>query len=176
MKSKSSSVTPQSDLPSTMLTPRNPEDLRWEAQQVQLAIAGRAHELFELRSREHGHDWEDWFRAESELLRPVSVASSESEYFVSVCANVFDFGAKELGVSIEPHRITILGKKVTSKTKFEGNRVEYIDWSRDQIYKVIDLSPEVMPESSVVELQAGLLRFELPKAAKSKIEAAAPAA
>ena len=38
-------------------------------QEVQLAIARRAYELFEARGREHGHDWEDWFRAESELLR-----------------------------------------------------------------------------------------------------------
>lgn len=32
-----------------------------------LAIAQRAYELFERRGREHGHDWEDWFRAKSEL-------------------------------------------------------------------------------------------------------------
>jgi hypothetical protein len=44
-------------------------------QQVQLAITRRAHELFETRGCEHGHDWEDWFRADSELLRPVSVST-----------------------------------------------------------------------------------------------------
>jgi hypothetical protein len=36
-------------------------------QQVHPAIARRAYELFEMRGCEHGHDWEDWFRAESEL-------------------------------------------------------------------------------------------------------------
>jgi hypothetical protein len=39
----------------------------WEMQQAHLAIARRAYELFETRGCEHGHDWEDWFRAESEL-------------------------------------------------------------------------------------------------------------
>ena len=34
-------------------------------QQISTAIAGRAYELFEARGRDHGHDWEDWFRAES---------------------------------------------------------------------------------------------------------------
>jgi hypothetical protein len=50
-------------------------DLNWEMQQVwememqqeHLAIAHRAYELFEMRGCEHGRDWEDWFRAESEL-------------------------------------------------------------------------------------------------------------
>lgn len=31
------------------------------------SIAQRAHEFFEARGREFGHDLEDWFRAETEL-------------------------------------------------------------------------------------------------------------
>lgn len=31
-------------------------------------IARRAYQLFEERGREPGHEWEDWFRAERELL------------------------------------------------------------------------------------------------------------
>ena len=49
------------------LTPSDPATLQWELQQLQLALARRAYELFVLRGREHGHDWEDWFRAEREL-------------------------------------------------------------------------------------------------------------
>lgn len=30
-------------------------------------IARRAYELYEERGAGHGHDWEDWFRAEREL-------------------------------------------------------------------------------------------------------------
>ena len=40
---------------------------QWEMQEEHFAIARRAYELFETRACEHGHDWEDWFRAESEL-------------------------------------------------------------------------------------------------------------
>jgi|HubBroStandDraft_5_1064220.scaffolds.fasta_scaffold962814_1 hypothetical protein len=36
-------------------------------QQVYPAIARRAYELFEKRGYEHGHDWKDWFQAESQL-------------------------------------------------------------------------------------------------------------
>jgi hypothetical protein len=44
--------------------------------QISVAIANRAYELFEARGSEHGHDWEDWFRAESELLTPIPPKSS----------------------------------------------------------------------------------------------------
>ena len=159
-----------------MLSPRNADALRWEIQKVQLAITRRAYELFEVRGCEHGHDWEDWFRAESELLRPVSIAISESTDRISVRANVFGFEEHELSVGLEPRRITILGKKETSETESEGGKVEYIDWYPDQILKLIDLTADVIPESSVVELQPGLLKFELPKAAKQKAETVAAAA
>jgi HSP20 family molecular chaperone IbpA len=159
----------QSDPPAVLLTLCNPQDLQWEMQEVQLAIARRAYELFEMRGGEHGHDWEDWFRAESEFLRPVSVLISESDDRISVRANVLGFGENELRVSVEPRQITILGKKEMSVTETEGGKIEYIDWYPDQILKLIDLSTDVMPQGSVAELQAGLLTFELPKVTERTI-------
>lgn len=175
MKPKKASQPTASRPAATLLPLRNPEQLRWEMQELQLAIARRAYELFEARGREHGHDWEDWFRAESELLRPISVSMSESEDRVSVRANVLGFNENELRVSVEPRQITIRGTKEVSATETEGGKIEYIDWSPDQILKVIDLPTEVLPESSVVELQAGVLHFELIKNAKHKAGTASAA-
>jgi HSP20 family molecular chaperone IbpA len=171
MKAKIGPQAQQSDLPIKPLSLQNIENLTWQMQAVQLAIARRAFELFETRGREHGHDWEDWFQAESELLRPVTVAISESEDRLSIRANVFGFEENELKIGIEPRRITILGNKETSVTESEGGKVESIDWYPDRILRLIDLPMDVMPESSVVEVQQGLLKFELPKAAKQKVEA-----
>lgn len=176
MKSKRASQPQRSEPPTTLLSLRNVEDLHGEMQQVELAIARRAYELFEARGGEHGHDWEDWLRAESELLRPVSVSMSESEDRISVRANVPGFANNELRVSIEPRRITILGKKKGSATETEGGKVEHLERYPDQILQLIDLATDVMPESSVVELRAGLLKFDLPKAAQHGAEAAATAA
>jgi HSP20 family molecular chaperone IbpA len=165
-----------SEAPATLLQPRDPELLRWEMQPVQLAIARRAFELFEKRNREHGHDWEDWFQAESELLLPVSVATLEKGDSLSLRANVFGFGQNELSVSIESKRVVILGKKEVVTTETEAGRNEYIDWYPDQILRVIDLPTEVDPDRAVVELQTGLLKFELPKAVKQVKQTAAAAA
>ena len=50
-----------------------------------------------------------------------------------------------------------------------------IDWYPDQILQLIDLATEVIPEGTVVELQAGQLQIELRKA-EHKLEAAVSAA
>ena len=171
MKSQKMSQKHQPEPPAVfvraIVTPRN---LRWEMQELQLAIARRAFELFETRSCEHGHDWEDWFRAESELLRPVSISMQELADRISVRTNVLGFEEKdELRVSIEPHRILILGKKEASAIETEEGKGEYIDWVPDRILQFIDLATEVMPDSAVVELQAGQLKIELRKAER-KVE------
>ena len=148
MKSKRASHQKQPDPPATSLILCNPEDLRREMQQVQLAIAHRAYELFDSRGREHGHDVEDWLRAQSELLQPVSISMSESVGRINIRADVAGFDDTELKVSIEPHRITILGQK---EMKAEG--IEPTSSRPQQILEVVDLTTPVAPERAVVKLQ-----------------------
>ena len=173
---KSPTEPQQSHPPTTLLSRQTEEDLRGEIQQVRLMIARRAYDLFVARGSKHGYDQEDWFQAEAELLRLISVSVSESEDRISVRVNVPNLEESEVKVSIEPRRITILGKKKMSAMELEGRKVEHIDWSPDRIFRLVDLATEVMPESSVVQLQAGELKFELSKVAKRKVEAAVAAA
>ena len=158
--------------PATLLRPCAPEDLQWDMQQIQLAITRRAYELFEMRNREHGHDWEDWFQAESELLRPVSTAISETAERFSIRANVLGLSDRELKVSIEPMRIAIVGiKELNAEAATKGTPTDFYP---DQILHLIPLSSEVDPEGAVIELQSGVLKFELPKVApRSKAAATA---
>ena len=39
-----------------------------EIRELHSRVAFRAYQLFEDRGRAHGRDWEDWFRAEKEIL------------------------------------------------------------------------------------------------------------
>lgn len=151
--------------PSALLQSRDPEKLRWEMQPVQLAITRRAFELFEKRGREHGHDWEDWFKAESEFLYPVSIAISESEDRISIRANVLGFTENELQVSIEPKRLAILGKRAGTTFRTEAGSNGRTDLYPDQILRLIDLTTEIDPGRAVIELEAGMLKLELPKTA-----------
>ena len=58
----------------------------------------------------------------SEFLWAVNATKAESEDRISVRANVLGFEENELRVSIEPRRITILGKKETSATESDGGK------------------------------------------------------
>jgi HSP20 family molecular chaperone IbpA len=167
---------PKAEKPPSLVQPCDAEELRWKMQPVQLAIARRAYELFEKRNREHGHDWEDWFRAESELLRPVSIMTHESAERLSLHVNVFGFAENELLISVEPRRVAILGQKELVTAETGAGEIEYIDWYPDQVLRLIDLPIEIDPEGAVVELQTGMLKFELPKAAKQVTEAGVAAA
>jgi len=165
-----SAKTSKPSPPAFLLQPCDPAAMGWEMQQVQLGIARRAFELFEARDREHGHDWEDWFASESELLRPVSTAISETTDRFSLRANLLGLSGDEIKVSVEPKRVVILGRK---EIKLAGPKeTPSADFYPDQILKVIALTSEIDPEGAVVELQAGVLRFELPKVMKGETRAA----
>ena len=43
-----------------------------DAGKLESKIRERAHQLFESRGREHGHDRQDWTQAEHEILNPES--------------------------------------------------------------------------------------------------------
>ena len=64
-------------------------------------------------------------------------------------------------------------RKRLSPPRPRQRKIEYIDWYPDQILRVIDLPVEIDPEGAVVGLETGMLKFELPKAAKQAKEAAA---
>jgi hypothetical protein len=50
-------------------TPRSKDNRKnKEIPGLQGRVALRAYQLFESRGRVHGRDWEDWFRAEKEIL------------------------------------------------------------------------------------------------------------
>jgi HSP20 family molecular chaperone IbpA len=61
------------------------------------------------------------------------VSMSESDDQISVRANVLGLDGNELKVSVEPQRITILGKKEMSATESEDRKIEYTDRAPDQI-------------------------------------------
>jgi HSP20 family molecular chaperone IbpA len=79
--------------------------------QVYEAVARRAYELFEGRSYQNGHDVEDWLRAESELLCPVSVEIEESKDQLMVFAKVRGFTAQDIEISAEAQCLFISGKR-----------------------------------------------------------------
>jgi HSP20 family protein len=142
-------------------------DLVDRVRDLSSAIARRAFELFDGRGRSAGHDLEDWFRAESELLHPVHIDLAESDDSVMVRAEVPGFSADELDVAVEPHCLMISGKRKTGK-EHTSKKTIYREQCSNQIYRAIDLPAEVDTSKVKATLKDGVLDLSIAKAVKAK--------
>jgi len=84
-----------------------PQEEAGRLQELHGVISRRAYELFEARGYEHGHDLEDWFRAEAELLHPVRPKIHHTVNTITVRAELPGFRADQIQVIVEPRRVTL---------------------------------------------------------------------
>jgi HSP20 family protein len=129
-------------------------------------ISRRAYEIFEGNGKTFGHDLEDWFKAESEILHPVHIRMAEKDDVLTVEAEVAGFSAKDLEVSVEPWRLTIRGKKETKQEQKEGKTI-YQEQCSNELLRLIDLPSEIASAKATATLKNGLLEINLPKVARA---------
>ena len=129
-------------------------------------ISRRAYEIFEQRGKTFGHDLEDWFEAESQILPPFQLRIKETNDALTVEAETPEFSAKELEVSLEPWRLTISGKKEAKEEQKKGETI-YQEQRTNELLRVIDLPAEVDSAKATATLKNRLLEINLPKVAKA---------
>jgi HSP20 family protein len=131
------------------------------------SVARRAYEYFEARGCEFGRDLEDWFRAESELMRRVPVEVTEADGQITVRAEVPGFVANEIKISVEPQRLIISGKsEKTTEEKKEQTLLS--EFRSNQFCRELRLPAEVEPKKTTAVLKDGVLELVFVKAAESK--------
>lgn len=130
------------------------------ASKIREAIALRAYELLEARGYAHGHDLDDWFRAEAELVRPVSVDIWQSEQEVVVTAEVPGFRSEEVSIGVELGRVLIWGRPGPKPAASNA----YPTRASIARYHTLELPAKVDPSKATVRLRDDLLKIELPKA------------
>lgn len=136
--------------------------------EMQEIISHRAFELFERGGKIFGRDLDDWFKAESELLHPVNISIEDTDEGLKVEAEVPGFRAEELEVSVEPHRLTIAGKREAEKEEKKKGKTVYSERSAERILRVVDLPVEVNTENISAVLKDGVLEFMMPKAVPAR--------
>jgi HSP20 family protein len=145
------------------------ENLMDRVNKMSQAIAQRAYEIFEGNGRKFGHDLDDWFKAEMDMLHPVRVNIAESGDNLEVKAEVPGFNEKEIEVSVEPNRLTISGKRETETTKEEKKgKTVYSEFCSNQILRIVDLPASVDAEKTIATLKNGVLQLTMPKTVKAK--------
>lgn len=149
-----------------------PEELLKHEKSIFDSVSHRAYELFQNRRGVPGHDREDWFRAESELLKPVKCHVTESDDDLIARAEVPGFSPHELQVSLESRWLRIGGRAETSDTRNTGEAVMHaLDHSllpAEQIFHVAELPVEVDPSKAKVTFKEGTLEIVMPKASLAK--------
>jgi HSP20 family protein len=138
-------------------------DLTARIQQLYDTISRRAFELFENNGRVFGREWNDWFKAESELLHPAHLNIDETAQDVTVKAEVPGFAAQDLNLSLEGTRLTITGKRETKEEKTE-KKVARREIHSNVIMRVVDLPAAVDADKAVATLKDGILELRMPKA------------
>jgi HSP20 family protein len=142
-------------------------DVLDQIQQTYDSIARRAFEIFSDNGRWLGHELDDWFRAESELLHPVHLEIAETDDNLTVRAEVPGFSTKELEINLEPRKLTISGKHEAQEESKKGKTI-YSERCAKEILRVVDLPTEVDSSKVSAILKDGVLSIELPKAAHAK--------
>jgi HSP20 family protein len=143
------------------------EKLFEQMKEFSQSVARRAYGYFEARGREFGHDLEDWFRAESELMRRVPVEIKEADGQINVRAEVPGFTADEIKVSVEPLRLVISGKsEKTAEEKKEQTLLS--EFRSSQFCRELRLPAEVEPDKTTAVLKDGMLELVFAKAPRVK--------
>ena len=130
--------------------------------EIRHKIAHRAYELFASRGFTHGHDLDDWFRAESELFREMPIKVTETDQAVTVQAVVPGFIEKHLKISVEPRWLVIAGTHEKKSENKEKDRTIYSETS-NQVFRAFHLPAEIDPCKAKAILSKGELEITLPK-------------
>jgi HSP20 family molecular chaperone IbpA len=126
-------------------------------------IESRANELFESNGKIHGHDLENWVRAESELFPPAPIQVTESEDQLKLEVDVRGFAPKELEVDLEPQRITVIGKHHTQESHKTGGE-KVTDERSTHLLRCVGLPTRVDTSNADARVNRGVLQVELKKA------------
>jgi HSP20 family protein len=142
--------------------------------EVMKQIEERAFQLFEERGREDGHDLEDWFKAERELLVPISVIIKEKGDKLHILAEIPGFATEEIALNLEQNALTLQGKHIETRTE-TGEAGGIL--SERQIYRRVALPADAIPEKAKATWKDGTLEIIVPKVVdKSSITVAVQAA
>ena len=132
------------------------------AQEIRELIARRAYEHFETRGGTHGHDREDWLRAESEILPPVPVEVSETEDYFTVRAEVAGFSENCLEVRVANRSLCITGRREQQWPPTESQTI-HIERLASQIFRVLDLPSQLDADKVNASLTDGVLEITVTK-------------
>ena len=129
-------------------------------------IGLRAFLRFEARGGLHGYDREDWLEAERSLIfaPPAELVDKEHEFVIRIAAPGFDAG--QIHVNVLPRAIILNGD--AAKTGGPEETVLLSDFNRGKLLRRVDLPAEVRTNAVRANLEDGIVKITVKKAAVEK--------
>jgi len=122
----------------------------------------RAYELFLNRGGEFGKEFDDWSRAETDILRPVPVEVTEQNGNLNVTAAVPGFNPEEIEISVKDNVLIMNGRTEKTEERTKEN-VVYSDFESSRFFNRVMLPTEVDADNVKAQLKDGFLHITLPK-------------
>ena len=126
------------------------------------AIAQRAFQICEKRNCVPGHQLEDWRRAESETLRPLSCGYIVLDDKIGLSTDAACFDEGEIEICVEPRRVTICGGQRACKTG-DMNEKAVSSLNGNLIFRTLDLPMQIEPSQVTARFKGRTLEIDLPK-------------
>jgi HSP20 family molecular chaperone IbpA len=124
-------------------------------------VSRHAYEIFERRGRIHGHDWDDWYQAESALFQTANHEVSDAGDAFLAVVDVRDYCPQDLKLSAEPRRLSICGLSAVGNNTAEESRRET---TQPRAFSLsCSLPAPIEPEKASAEIRGDLLEVRLPK-------------
>jgi hypothetical protein len=138
-----------------------PGEIRGYLENIGSQIAQRAYEIFEKEGHGHGHDWDDWFQAETEVVQSLGFELEVSPLNLIAVVYIGQYNPEYLRISIEPERLIICDIASDESPTLAGSYPQLNGPKR--ICFSFDLPEPVEASSASADIRQDKLLVRLPK-------------
>ena len=124
----------------------------------------KAYDYFMLRGDDLTSHFDDWLKAEMEILRPTPLEITETNETISVRAAVPGFKPEEIDISLKDDLLIISGE-MKSEEKKDDEKLFLNEWRSNRFCRQMRLPSEVETENVTAQLKDGILHLSLKKKA-----------
>lgn len=129
--------------------------------------AARAYDYFIMRGSQLGTHFEDWLRAESEVLRSAPAEIKETKNLIKVRLAVPGFKTDDISISLKGNDLIVSGETNIEESD-EDESVFYSEWRSDRFLRHLTLPCEVETDNVEAKLKDGILALSLRKKAEEE--------
>ena len=154
-------------VPVVLSVPESESLVERTLREVRNTVERRAYELAQYRNFYPGGEVDDWYRAESELLRFVPIEIIDEEKDLKVIAETPGFNVNDIEIHVEPRRLLIRGETEQTHESANGG-IAYSERQGQQMFRVVNLPTQVDSDQARATVTNGVLQVTLPKAEINK--------